>query len=84
MTEEKIYALETVMSHIHMIAQMVHLADWRGIILRPETRAIFEEAVRKAEDEFLEEFKDKDFYTYVKKLKEALKLADRFSSSFPA
>ena len=79
MTEEKTYTIETVMEHIRMYAQMVHLANWRSLILRLETKEMFEEAVRKAENEFLKEFKDKGFYVYLEKMKEVLKRSSSFT-----
>ena len=69
---EETYSAEIVTAHIHMYAQMVYLANNWSCVLCPKSVEAFKEAIRKAENEFLEEFKDEGFHMYLQRIKEIM------------
>lgn len=71
--QEKTYSAEVVRNHISMYSDMVYLTDHWHISLSAEVGKRFKDTIKKVEEEFLNEFKDKGFYYYLDKMKKTLK-----------
>ena len=71
--EEKTYSAEIVRNHIDMYGEMVYLTSNWHIVLSADTRKHFEDIIEKVEKEFLDEFKDKEFYHYLNKIRKAIR-----------
>jgi len=71
--QEKTYSAEVVRNHISMYSDMVYLTDHWHIMLSADIRKCFKDTIKKVEEEFLNEFKDKGFYYYLDKMKKTLK-----------